>query len=110
MPSHEGDRKWYFSNLPEDTPQERLVGLEHRRHEIELYYQDGKDELGLEHYEGRLWPGLHRHLVLVMWAHSWLALKRRPRLEYRVDTEADSKMAPGEQPVEEHSPRRLVRL
>jgi len=101
LPGHEGDRKWYFSNLPEDTPHERLVRLAHRRHEIERYYQDAKDELGLDHYEGSLWHRLHRHLVLVMWAYSWLTLKRRPRLEYGVDTEVDSKMAPGEQPVEE---------
>jgi len=98
---HEGDRKSYFSNLPEDRPHKRLVQLAHRRHEIERYCEDAKNEQGLDHYEGRLWHGLHRHLVLVMWAFSWLALKRRSRLEYGVDAEVDSKMAPGEQPVEE---------
>lgn len=47
----------------------------------EIYYQDAKNELGFDHYEGRLWQGLHRHLALVMWAFSWLAMRRRPRIE-----------------------------
>ena len=100
LPGHEGDWKRYFSNLPEDTSHERLVQFAHRRHEIERYYQDAKDELGLDHYEGRLWHGLHRHLVLVMWAYSWLALRRRPRLEYGVAPGVGSKMVTSEQPVE----------
>ncbi|HHV61967.1 MAG TPA: transposase [Firmicutes bacterium] len=49
LPGHEGDWKWYFSNLPGDTSHERLVPLAPRRHEIERYYEDAKDELGLDH-------------------------------------------------------------
>ncbi len=78
LPGDGGDPKWYLSNLPEDTLPEGLVELAYRRHEIERYYQDAKNELGLDHYEGRLWQGLHRHLVLVMWAYSWLAIRHRP--------------------------------
>ena len=99
LPGHEGDRKWYFSNYPEDTSCERLVELAHRRHEIERYYEDAKDELGLDHYEGRLWHGLHRHLVLVMWAYSWLATRRKPTIH----SEAP-KVSSDEQPEEEGSP------
>lgn len=111
LPSHEGDWKWYFSNLPEATSHERLVEFAHRRHEIERYYQDAKDELGLNHYEGRLWHGLHRHLVLVMWAYSWLALRRKRGLKYGVASEVGSKMVLSERPVErDFSPYRLVRL
>jgi SRSO17 transposase len=81
VPGQDGDSKWYFSNLGEDVAPERLVELAHRRHEIERFYQDAKNELGFDHYEGRLWQGLHRHLILVMWAFSWLALRRNAQVE-----------------------------
>ena len=48
----------------------------HLRWVIERFYQDAKGELGLDHYEGRLWTGFHRHVALVMLAHSFLTLKQ----------------------------------
>ena len=105
LPGEEGDCKWYFSNLGEGAEPERLVELAHRRHEIERFYQDAKNELGFDHYEGRLWHGLHRHLTLVMWAYSWLAAKRRSRVERITDTDLPAN-APG---VAGFSPYRRIR-
>jgi SRSO17 transposase len=76
MPGEHGDRKWYFSNLPADTPLHRLVELAHSRWPIEQFYEDAKGECGLDHYQGRRWDGLHRHLALVMLAYSFLARQR----------------------------------
>jgi SRSO17 transposase len=76
MPGQEGDRKWYYSNLPADTPLERLVTLAHARWVIEQFYEDGKGECGLDQYQGRRWDGLHRHLALVMLTYSFLAQRR----------------------------------
>jgi SRSO17 transposase len=76
VPGERGDLKWYFSNLPADTPLRRLVELAHSRWPIEQFYEDAKGECGLDHYQGRRWDGLHRHLALVMLAYSFLACQR----------------------------------
>jgi SRSO17 transposase len=76
IPGEHGDLKWYFSNLPADTPLPRLVALAHSRWPIEQFYEDAKGECGLDHYQGRRWDGLHRHLALVMLAYSFLARQR----------------------------------
>ncbi len=55
---------------------ERLVTLAHARWVIEQFYEDAKQECGLDNFQGRRWDGLHRHLALVMLAYSFLALQR----------------------------------
>jgi SRSO17 transposase len=72
LPGQDGDVKWYYSNLPADTPLERLVTLAHSRWLIERFYQDAKGECGLRDFQGRRWDGLHRHLALVMLTYSFL--------------------------------------
>jgi len=76
VPGERGDLKWYYSNLPADIPLRRLVELAHSRWPIEQFYEDAKGECGLDHYQGRRWDGLHRHLALVMLAYSFLACQR----------------------------------
>jgi SRSO17 transposase len=76
VPGERGDLKWYLSNLPADTPLRRLVELAHSRWPIEQFYEDAQGECGLDHYQGRRWDGLHRHLALVMLAYSFLARQR----------------------------------
>src|SRR5215470_17585687 len=76
LPGESGDFKWFFSTLPADTPLRRLVEVAHSRWPIEQFYEDAKGECGLDHYQGRRWDGLHRHLALVMLAYSFLARQR----------------------------------
>jgi SRSO17 transposase len=76
LPGARGEVKWYYSNLPADTSLRRLVELAHSRWPIEQFYEDAKGECGLDHYQGRRWDGLHRHLALVMLAYSFLARQR----------------------------------
>ncbi len=68
--------KYWFSVLPKETSLQRLVLLAHARWVIEQFYEDAKQECGFDHYQGRSWDGLHRHLALVMLAYSFLMLYR----------------------------------
>jgi SRSO17 transposase len=76
------ERKYFWSNLSTETPLAELAGLAHRRHVIEQFHEEAKGELGWDQYQGRLWPGFHRHTVTVMLAYSfllWLELQQRQR-------------------------------
>jgi len=75
LPGEEGEPKWFFSDLPAETSLTRLVALAHLRWPVEQFYEDGKGECGLDHFQGRTWEGLHRHLALVMLAYTFLMLQ-----------------------------------
>jgi len=69
--------KWYISNLPPTTQLRTLVRAAHQRWAIEQQYQQLKEELGLDHFEGRSYPGWQRHVVLTALAYTWLQQERR---------------------------------
>lgn len=68
--------KYWFSTLPEDTEVDELVRVAKIRWRIERDYQELKDEIGLDHYEGRGWRGFHHHGVLCICAYAFLAAER----------------------------------
>jgi SRSO17 transposase len=67
-----GERKYYLSNLPAETPLEVLAALIKGRWVCEQVHQQLKDELGLDHFEGRSWRGLHHHALLCLLALAFL--------------------------------------
>jgi SRSO17 transposase len=71
----EPTRHW-LSSLPPTTDLATLVRMAKIRWWIEQGYQQLKDELGLDHYEGRRWRGWHHHVTLTMMAFAFLALER----------------------------------
>ena len=74
--TEEAPSDYWLSNLPPKTPRERLARLARLRWTIELDYRQLKGELGLDHYEGRSYPGFHHHTALVTCAHAFLTLER----------------------------------
>lgn len=68
--------KYWLSTVPEDVELVELVSLAKIRWRIERDFQELKDELGLDHYEGRGWRGFHHHGVLCMAAYCFLAAER----------------------------------
>jgi SRSO17 transposase len=77
--------KAYLVALPATASLRSVVRLAHHRWAIEQQYMELKDELGLDHFEGRSFAGWHRHVVLTAMAYSWLQDARR-RASVRLPT------------------------
>src|SRR5215203_586045 len=67
-----GERKYYLSNLPPRTSLRGRVGAIKARWVCEQAHQQLKEELGLGHFEGRSWTGLHRHALMTCIAYAFL--------------------------------------
>jgi SRSO17 transposase len=75
-----GRRRHYLVSLPSSVSLTQLVRLAHHRWAIEQHYQDFKTELGLDHFEGRTYPGWTHHMVISAVAYSFVQRERlRPR-------------------------------
>src|SRR5215813_12934442 len=68
--------KYWLSTLPEDVSFRRLVDFAKLRWHIERDYQELKQEVGLDHYEGRGWRGFHHHATLCIAAYGFLIAER----------------------------------
>lgn len=68
--------KYFISNAPPDTPVETLLRVAFSRWRIERCYEDQKGEIGLDHFEGRRYQGLKRHLILSCVSYLFLSLVR----------------------------------
>ena len=80
-----GRRKHYFVSLPATASLAQLVRLAHYHWAIEQHYQDFKSELGLDHFEGRTYPGWQHHMVMSAVAYAFLQNERRqPRFSPRL--------------------------
>ena len=74
--------KFALSNLPVDTSVLDAVRLWKQRWRVEQGHQQMKEELGLDHFEGRSWRGFHHHAAMVLLAYGFLLLEQaRPRPE-----------------------------
>jgi SRSO17 transposase len=61
-----------ISNAPASTPLRTFVWLSGLRWAVEQCFEEGKTELGMDHYEGRKYPGWHHHMLTTMLAHFFL--------------------------------------
>jgi SRSO17 transposase len=89
--SESAPTKYWLCDLPAGTSLRRMVRLVKCRWKIEQDYHQLKEELGLDHYEGRNWQGWHHHVTMVMLAHAFLTLETlRRKKNFWVDPAEDA--------------------
>lgn len=71
-----GEKKYYLANLPTQTDLHTLAATIKARWVCEQAHQQLKEEIGLDHFEGRSWQGLHRHALMTMIAYAFLQHRR----------------------------------
>jgi SRSO17 transposase len=93
-----GERKYYLTNHPPRTPLRQIAGAIKARWACEQAHQQMKEELGLDHFEGRTWGGLHHHALLVMIAYAFL---QHLRLKEASDSAGEGSAERGKNAAEE---------
>lgn len=73
----DGTFKYYVASLPARATPKKIIRLAHQRYKVEQGYQQLKEELGLDHFEGRSWRGLHHHIALCFMAYDFLQILAR---------------------------------
>ena len=71
------ETKYFLSDAPADTPLGTLLYVAFSRWHIERIFREAKNETGLDHYEGRCYIGLRRHLVLTSLSVLFLAEQKQ---------------------------------
>jgi SRSO17 transposase len=83
-----GEQKYYLANLPAEAGLKTLAATIKARWVCEQAHQQLKEELGLDHFEGRSWRGLHRHALMTMIAYAFLQ-------HHRLAAASERKKRPG---------------
>jgi SRSO17 transposase len=83
----DGKTKFSFSNAPIDMPLSEMCKASVMRWPIEQCFEEGKGQLGMDHYEHRSWPAWHRHMIYVFLG---LHFMLRLRIQFKKNSSADS--------------------
>lgn len=77
----EAEPRTYYtlSNAASAVPTTEIVRAHAERHRVEETFQEGKGEVGLDHYEVRSWTGWHHHMTLGLLA-LWFVVLEKHRL------------------------------
>jgi SRSO17 transposase len=82
---------YYLAHFHQEPAKARCLRLSRSRWHIEQYFQRVKDDLGLDHYEGRSWRGFHHHLVLSALAYLFvLVVYLRAKKNFWCDVGTDA--------------------
>jgi SRSO17 transposase len=87
----DGSHRYWVSNAGEEVSAKQLILWGHQHWQVEQGYQQMKEELGLDHFEGRSWRGLHHHLTLCFMAYGFLRLEQA-RKKNKDDSAWDQKI------------------
>ena len=70
------ETKYYLVSLPESTPKRKLVYIIKERYRTEQVYRELKGEIGLDHFEGRRFPGWHHHVTVALCCYAFVVAER----------------------------------
>jgi SRSO17 transposase len=86
---------YYLANLNRPPTKALCLKLSRSRWHIEQYFQRSKDDLGLDHFEGRCWTGFHHHLVLSALAYLFiLTIHQRAKKNFWCELGTDTPKNP----------------
>jgi SRSO17 transposase len=68
--------KFYLTTLPRRMSHKQIVRTIKERWRTERMYEDLKGELGLDHFEGRSYPGWHHHVSVVICCYAFVVAER----------------------------------
>jgi SRSO17 transposase len=86
---------YYLAHFHRPPTKARCLKLSRSRWHVEQYFQRSKDDLGLDHFEGRSWRGFHHHLVLSAVAYLFiLTVYLRRKKNFWCDVGTDSPRDP----------------
>lgn len=100
----DGQVKYAYSNAPGDIPLQEMIRVSALRWPIEQCFQEGKSEIGMDHYEHRSWDAWHRHMTLVFLAQLFLL-----RVRHRFKKKPGPDVAAGGAPHQNGFPDARVR-
>lgn len=89
----DGKTKFSFSNAPSDRSLAEMCRAAVMRWPIEQCFEEGKGQVGMDHYEHRSWPAWHRHMIYVFLGLHFLLririkFKKNPRSHLAASAEA----------------------
>jgi SRSO17 transposase len=67
---------YFLSSMSADTTKKELIRTVMQRWRTERVYEDLKGELGLDHYEGRRFPGWHHHVSIALCCYAFIVAER----------------------------------
>jgi SRSO17 transposase len=67
---------YFLISLPRRMTKKQLIRLVMQRWRTERVYEDLKGELGLDHYEGRRFPGWHHHVSVALCCYAFIIAER----------------------------------
>lgn len=77
--------QYYVSNADENTPLESMALVSGTRWRVEEFFEDGKGDFGMSHYEARAWTSWHHHMTMVALAHLFMTTTRHELREEMPD-------------------------
>ena len=89
-PSEDKPSKFVLSTLPSRMSKKEIVRILKERWRTERTYQDLKEELGLDHFEGRSYPGWHHHVSVVLTCAAFIVAEQARAFPPSAASEADS--------------------